>query len=86
MSKEKKSSSQYVLQFNHDLEDVKDACGLTNENVDNFFSAVGQACDDSESFSQFIEKVERIVLSDPTYLRCAMFHMVMREAVLREKE
>jgi len=68
-----------MLEFNHGLDDIKDACCISIKDIENFFTAVEKANEDSDSFSTFIEKIEEIILSNQVYLRCAVFHMVMRE-------
>jgi hypothetical protein len=67
-----------MLKFNHGLFDIKEACGLTDEDIKNFFAEVKKANEEAESLSQFVEKIENIVLNDEIYLRCAMFHIVTR--------
>jgi len=74
----KKTRSNIMLKFNHGHQNIKTACGLTDEDIKNFFSEIEKANEEAESLSQFVEKIENIVLSDEIYLRCAMFHIVTR--------
>ena len=67
-----------MLEFNHGLDDIKDACCISIKDIENFFTAVEKANEEAESLSQFVEKIENIVLSNQVYLRCAVFHIAKK--------
>ena len=50
-----------MLEFNHGLFDIKEACGLTDEDIKSYFKELENARENSKAFSHLIEKIEKII-------------------------
>jgi hypothetical protein len=79
-----------MKKFDHDIENIMEACGIDSELLSSFNEKLDIAFEDitEDGFatSKFVEKIENLVKGNPNYLRALVMYFVMFDMINLDEE